>query len=198
MPEKHGSIDSLFPPTLSSGKVVGKSRGGSLTGNEQLRELLGWAGRCCRLERFARQIEVEWNYRFTACLGRATFRGNKIELAAKLWHGLDDEERVEAVVHEACHLFAYEKHVRRGNERFLRGQHGPEWLAMMAACGYPESQAQRSAPIPSITPEYLVYCQCRKHFITPQMLGRMKKGARLYCPDCGSDATLTPYADEER
>jgi predicted SprT family Zn-dependent metalloprotease len=145
------------------------------------------------LQRFSKQIHVSWNYRFTSIVGRATFASDAIELSAQLWNYLDDEEKTEAIIHEACHLFVFERFCRRRKQKV--NDHGEEWKELMRRCGYSDARAQMQTPAPTISKQYLVYCRCRKHFITPQMLGRIRRGHRLFCPDCNSDVKLEPYAE---
>jgi predicted SprT family Zn-dependent metalloprotease len=183
---KKPSIKNLLPPVLFPGGRGQASRV-SPTVTEQTRELLGWAGRCCHLERLVPQIYVDWNYRFTAMLGRATFKEHRIELAAKLWPFLLPETRDEVLIHEACHLFAHEKY----NGKTI--DHGEEWKELMRVCGYSDPAPSCPCPAPTIAPQYLVYCHCKTHFITPQMRGRLKKGAELICKECKSAIKLEPY-----
>ncbi len=154
--------------------------------------LLGWAGKRCGLEEFASRIKVEWNNRFTSTLGTATPRDNKILLAAKMWPFLSLELQREVLIHEACHLFAYEKYGQL--RKLVNKNHGSEWREMMELCGYDNPPVARLTPNPTIATRYMMYCRCGAHFIAPQMIGRLKKGARLYCPSCTEVLRLSPHA----
>jgi SprT protein len=191
-------LRSVSPP-LPPEKGRGHKQRGSLTSDKRIRRVLTWAGNRCSMPRFARTIEVRWNYRFTNLIGKASFRKKEktwlplVELSAKLWNFIDEKERRESLIHEACHLFAFEKFTKRQG-KIIRG-HGPEWKEMMALCGYPDADIRKEAPAPTLSKMYLVFCRCRKHFITPQMMGRVKRGARLYCPECRAAVRTDPYAD---
>ena len=186
-------LDSLSP-TLFSGKGA---RAGDVD-NGQVKQLLTWAGKRCGLEEFAERIKVVWNYRFTATLGRATFRNNQIELSAKMWSFHTSEKQSEVLIHEACHLFVHELYSRRLQKSVKKG-HGPEWMHMMNLCGYKDSQATTSAPLPGTAcianslKQYVVYCRCKSHIVTPQVLGRLRRGMKYYCKECNSDVMSAPY-----
>lgn len=175
------------PPPLFSPELISIQAGTSPTFEEQVRRLLGWAGRRCCLESFAPSIQVLWNRRFTAMLGRATLSCSKIELSFKLWPFLQEDVQREVLIHEACHLFVY--------KRFsVAAPHGKQWVEMMQKCGYSTPSATLPCPNQTAAKQYLVYCRCGSFFVTPQQIGKKKHDKLLFCPICKSEVRSEPYA----
>lgn len=187
-------------PSGSSPPLLSTSRGaGDPALDLEIYRLILWAGERCGMTSYAKKIWLKWNQRFTATLGRASYGKGTIELAAKVWGRVSSEERQRCVVHEACHLFAYERYVASGKRRFIQ-DHGEHWKKMMARCGYPDAPAQFSDPEYDRSKEfqkYVVYCRCQDHFVSPQKMGRIRKG-NYRCRKCGSKIRTTPYGDEEK
>ena len=181
------SVESKADPPLYPQEDVERRVGKSPTFEKQTKWLLGWAGRRCGLSALVPKIEVFWNSRFTALLGRATLKSNKIELSSRLWPFLQDDLKREVLLHEACHLFVYHRHG-------FKLPHGKEWIETMQKCGYRAPEAKLPCPNDTASKQYLVYCRCGAFFVSPQLLGKKRTG-RLYCPKCNSDIQLKPYGD---
>lgn len=79
----------------------------------------------------ARDLRVVWNRRLRSTLGRAEFRGAKIELNPNLLDR-NPHELVPTLIHELCHLAAG-----------VRAGHGEKWKALMRACGQVPSACHR-------------------------------------------------------
>jgi predicted SprT family Zn-dependent metalloprotease len=181
---------SRYPPYLSPDRGVGDREL-----DAEIRRLIEWAGEQCDMGEFAKQIQVRWNRRFTATLGRATFDTCLIELSSKMWNIVDDFEHRQVVVHEACHLFTREKMRQRGLAGYYP-EHGVVWHQLMALCGYPAAAIRFEYTLDRL-PKYLVHCRCRDHFVSPQMMGRIRRGDEYRCKFCKSRIRTTPYGGEE-
>jgi predicted SprT family Zn-dependent metalloprotease len=100
---------------------------------DAIREYIDIACHVCGVPELAGKIRVVWNGRFSARMGDARWdpaRGTGlIRLSRPLWPKASEEERMETVIHEACHVIADYKF--GGRQR-----HGPRWRQMMALCGY--------------------------------------------------------------
>ena len=81
----------------------------------------------------AQAIVIEWNRRFTRRLGDAVFNPitfqSRIRLSIPLWPRASPQDRMETVVHEACHLIAWHKF------GLFVAPHGAEWRQAMKNCG---------------------------------------------------------------
>src|SRR5262249_56661547 len=101
-----------------------------------MREHVERACAACNVPELAKRIELRWNARFTARMGDARWFPRKnqgiIRLSMPLWPKASPEERVETVIHEACHVIA---------ECLFgpRQGHGSKWRNLMKRCGYPNA-----------------------------------------------------------
>jgi SprT protein len=88
---------------------------------------------CNDVSELAQTIVIEWNRRFTRRLGDAVFNPitfqSKIRLSIPLWPRASIQDRMETVVHEACHLIVWHKF------GLFIAAHGPEWKQAMEKCG---------------------------------------------------------------
>ncbi len=188
---KKFDLGSLAPPSFLTQRCE-RYLAGPLNENGQLRRLLGWLDRQCALEGFSDNIEVAWNNRITAALGKAVLGRCKIELSSKLWKHLTADSKRELVVHEACHLFVYELHGTSITQEELKG-HGKPWSELMRKCGILNPQAMACRPQTYIGTRYSAYCRCRERLITPQLAGKMAKGYVYWCGKCNSEIKAAPY-----
>jgi SprT protein len=97
---------------------------------------LNWVRWACHqngLPELAQAIIIEWNRRFTRRLGDAVFNPityqSRIRLSIPLWPRASSQDRMETVVHEACHIIVWHKF-----DLFV-APHGPEWRQAMKNCG---------------------------------------------------------------
>ena len=114
---------------------------------------------CIRLgmPHFANMVTTVWNGRFTARMGDATYKSNRIRLSTVLFRRATEQERYETIVHELCHLVSYERYGRAG------AGHGRFWQAVMREAGVEPKRchnvnrtgiARRQATVK-------VYCGCQ-------------------------------------
>ena len=102
---------------------------------EDRHKIRGWiqfACDCNEVSELAQTVIVEWNRRFTRRLGDGvysplTYRA-KIRLSIPLWPRASSKDRMETVIHEACHVIVGYKHG-------YVAAHGSEWKAAMRKCG---------------------------------------------------------------
>src|SRR5713101_9090328 len=115
---------------------------------------------------------------------RAKDRG-VIRLSVPLWPKASLEERTETVVHETCHIIA--------EFRFGPGQgHGPNWRALMRACGYTKARRCHEVDRDAIAGRrqrarrvYRVACGCPKGVALGQVqFRRFRAGTQYHCRRC--------------
>lgn len=188
---KKFDLNSLYPPSFLTQRCEGYFAG-PINENIQLRLLLRWLDKQCSLDGFSDNIEVVWNNRTTAALGKAVLGCCKIELSSKLWKHLTADSRRELVVHEACHLFVYEIHGQSITRRELKG-HGKPWSDLMRQCGIINPQAVSCRPETYMGTRYSVYCRCCERLVTPQLAGRIARGQVYWCGKCNSKIKVAPY-----
>lgn len=142
-------------------------------------------------------IHVSFNKRFTRKLGVATYHPlkkfyapngwthYKIQFSHKYWMKGTEEEKIETIVHETCHIVDY----------FNRktSDHGPIWQNLMIRCGF-EPRACKSVSFEIAEYKY-AWCECRKHKITKNRYGRIRNGTNNYvCRHCKTYLTLNNRA----
>lgn len=96
-----------------------------------------WIEKACRengVPELNAKIAFEFNDRFTARLGDATFYPKTgkglIRLSGPLWQRASETDQYETVIHEACHII-----VRFKNQGKRVASHGREWRIAMRTCG---------------------------------------------------------------
>ena len=75
-------------------------------------------------------ISVSFNGRFTSRMGDAHYSNKAIRLSKPLWPIASPEERLQTIIHEACHIVADHLY----NRRFIQA-HGREWKRLMIRMG---------------------------------------------------------------
>lgn len=87
----------------------------------------------CDTPELVGKVRIVWNSRFISRMGDARWSLTQgrglIRLSRPLWPKASEEERMETVIHEACHIIADYKF---GSRQI----HGPRWQQMMRLCGY--------------------------------------------------------------
>jgi SprT protein len=145
------------------------------------------------LPHLIKETKVVWNTAFSATAGMARTRnyGNKIELAAKLWPHMSEEEQRNTIIHEACHVFA--------NVNYRTNcKHGWRWKKAMLEMGIP---AERCHNIPVYElgisnrrgpkARYTVKCGCSTGCVVgPTVYKRMKIGYGYRCKKCGRSLSI--------
>lgn len=161
-------------------------------------------------------LSVGWSSRFTSAMGKASIkRGNKIRIVMNtpslegyrvekktptrgmsirfsepLWPRASPRDRRETVIHEVCHIVAFQIAWEQG--RKIRG-HGPEWKALMRRCGIEPSRTHSidNAGL-SNRRRIELDCNCpgKTIKVTPYIAGRMAAGATYACKTCNT--TLSP------
>ncbi|MCE5302612.1 MAG: SprT family zinc-dependent metalloprotease [Planctomycetaceae bacterium] len=135
----------------------------------------------------AQAIQIEWNRRFTRRLGDAIFNPitfqSTIRLSIPLWPIASEQDRMETVVHEACHLIVWHKF-----NQFIK-PHGPEWRQAMENCGVQPlrthevdrtslARRQRLFILKDCPNEH----QCR---MSVREFNQIQRGAVMECQKCG-------------
>lgn len=133
------------------------------------------------------EITWEWSNRLTRAKGMAYRRSMKF--SAKLFPLFPEDEQIDTVVHEACHIICNLMYKKRMG-------HGPEWKKLMVICGLePErcysfsSDAQRDAALSlRSAPKYFFKCGCKIHTMKrkTENVKRVMRGESVWtCRACG-------------
>lgn len=136
-----------------------------------------------------------WNSKLTRAIGRATYRKNVIDLSHKLFQLISPTERRDTIIHEVCHLIAYEKFVVRGG-RSIKG-HGPEWkMLMRQAGGTPKSCSKKIEGAEQLrrkTVRVTLHCKCGPFQVTPLVATRVDNGQVYGCRRCKTRLQRAPH-----
>lgn len=139
-------------------------------------------------------VDIKWNHRLRTTLGIAKQRyrfdtGYKhwIELSAKAFELMSEEECEITVIHEACHIADYIHN--------KTSSHGPIWRSYMVRCGQkPDRCAKLSkdiiAKLKNKTSKAKAFCSCTTHMISKKMATQMVKGQRRICSSCRGPLTV--------
>ena len=131
--------------------------------------------------KYAETVSWKWNTRFRVCLGRAYFDMMQLEFSTYLWRMAKPEERINTVIHEACHLAA--------DKLYEHQEHGEPWQYLMLLCGVQPEEEHRVGYDDQRKP---VFCRC----IGGQRIGKIRYGriqtgqANYTCSQCGDTVRL--------
>ncbi len=141
-------------------------------------------------------VRIEWNERFTARMGDASYRiaaGPRIRLSSPLWPLAGEAERRETVIHEICHIVAF-------HESFLSGKrikaHGSEWKSKMRACGLEPLRCHKIdvSKAPGSRRKMKIYCACDSpHMVSAKKYNKVLCGINYKCKQCGGRCRAEPY-----
>jgi predicted SprT family Zn-dependent metalloprotease len=156
----------------------------------------------CGVEELIGRIRVAWNGRFIARMGDARWDHRKgtglIRLSMPLWPKASQDEQVETITHEACHVIADYKFGGRQ-------MHGARWQEMMRLCGYEKPRRCHKVNLDEIRTRRLrrrisTACGCPGgNWVTPLMARRVQAGAAYMCRACGQRLRLhQPIASSTR
>jgi len=153
-----------------------------------VREWVQYACDSCNVSELGRTINIKWNGRFTSCAGRANFSLNLIELSSKIWPLMNEEQQIETIVHETCHI------IDRSNGNFSRrlGGHDISWQELMLDCGitpkrYHKVDTSSIKKRRGRQARFQFYCACPsdpKRTIGPTQYKRLRGGAEYTCRTC--------------
>lgn len=138
-------------------------------------------------------IRVEWNRAFTARLGDANFKLNRIRLSVPLMQRADVEQRRVTIIHEACHLVAVHKHGPMG-----RG-HGSVWASCMHTCGLAADRCHKvdNAGLRRKPAGVPATCACSTYQLSVVRAAKQLSGrARYFCKKCRQVLTLSPATNQ--
>jgi predicted SprT family Zn-dependent metalloprotease len=136
---------------------------------------------------------LEWNNRFVNRAGDATVTATKtkdligkIRLGIKYFAIADENNKLETLVHEACHIVdQYKWHIEGGNRKF--DGHGQIWKDLMRQVGYPDASPFHCVNTSAFKSYYVFNCpRCGSSGrLTAQMGGRIINGtSSRICRNC--------------
>lgn len=142
----------------------------------------------------ADKIRCVWNARLTRCAGRAKLREMEIELSPVLFERSSTAEKIETVVHEACHLITHARYWPIRTDA-----HGAEWRESMHLAGYPNAARCHKIDRTGIArklPRIQAYCLCPNGIqISTNLATRMRRAAMrggfYTCRKCIAKISLT-------
>ena len=139
-------------------------------------------------------LKVEFSSRFNRRLGDA--RRNSVtgatcvRFSVRWWAIIDDVQRHETVVHEACHIVDM---VRGGSK--ANGPHGSSWKELMRRCGVPAERCakgvKRPAEMKNKVQRHEAKCSCRTLSITSHRRTKMLNGKTYRCLRCNQNLVLS-------
>lgn len=139
-------------------------------------------------------LQVLWSDRFTSKMGDARWRPlrqkHRVRFSAPLWPRATPKERRETVIHEVCHIVAFQLAFEKS--RKIK-PHGIEWQDLMLRCGIqPERTHSVSNEGLSKRKRVSISCGCpgKSISVTPYVAGRMAAGTSYRCRTCKT--TLKP------
>jgi len=134
---------------------------------------------------------IGWQFKsIGVCLGKARYyrpiKSGVFYLSEDLWPKTTEQDKIQVIVHEICHLTAYHNFSTRRIK-----PHGPEWKLMMQLNGLKPTRCH-SLDVSDIRQKrkqqekFEVYCNCNiPHKVTKIVLVRMQK--QFYkCKRCNS------------
>lgn len=143
----------------------------------------------CGVPELTHKIKYEFNRRFTARLGDATWKPMQnigvVRFSLPLWERASETEKYETIVHEVCHIIANSQARATG---YINQPHGPEWKRLMIICGVaPEScHTVNRDGLARKLPRVQATCGCMTHNITTNRATRMSKGKKYKCLKCNN------------
>ncbi len=144
------------------------------------------------LSELGEKITLEFNSRFTSCMGTACFNSGCIQLSQPLWAIAKEEDRYQTIVHEVCHI------VTRFYYGFEVKSHGKEWKNFMVKCGVEPKRCHdvdRSS-LKRKQKRFLVKCSCMVHDISSTRYNRMMRGVKYLCVNCRGRLEIMSYIEE--
>lgn len=158
-----------------------------------LRETFEIACTLCGVPELVGKVRIVWNARFTARMGDARWNYAQgrglIRLSRPLWPKATEEEQMETVIHEACHLIADYKFGRRQ-------VHGPRWRQMMRLCGYDNPRRCHRVDQEAIhtrrhKQRIVAVCGCATGVtVGPIQARKIKAGTVYHCRSCRQPVRL--------
>lgn len=134
----------------------------------------------------AQRIIVKWNNRYTSALGKALYRSEydmTVQFSVPLWPRTPQSERLNTIVHEACHIIA--RYLNRNRRRIQ--PHGIEWKRAMRRAGFKPERCHsidnrdlKRKP----AKRYTYACNCRTHELSGVRHGRIQRGGGYTCNKC--------------
>jgi len=150
-------------------------------------EWIQYACDCNGCPEIAKRIRFEWNSRFTKRAGDCGIDLDRpwdaplscvIRLSIPLWPRMDENERIQTIIHEACH--AITTLVYKGSG------HGYVWRQCMRKCGVPDNVYHNidRTGLRRSKPKVAAVCACGEHPMGPIRARRMKQGMQYKCRNC--------------
>jgi len=118
-------------------------------------------------------VKWEWSRRMTSTVGMAYGRLKRVVFSRPQWPRMTPQQRWEAVVHEVCHIVAYQLHHEPMG-------HGPVWEGLMKQVGVEPEVYHSLGPADAVAAQ----CGCHVRQISSRMATRIKRGNVRVCRYC--------------
>lgn len=141
-------------------------------------------------------LDIGWGARFTASMGQAHCKENRVRFSVPLWPIATDDERRHTAMHEVCHIIVHHE-----SQKAIRVKpHGDEWKRAMRRCGL---EPERNHNVGGITHKRTqrsveANCGCGKHMITKRRLKKMQEGILFTCRRCRQDLWVGEKPEDHR
>lgn len=155
-------------------------------------EINRWLKEACVDNGYAHMAHViTWRFsnRLKSTLGQARCLYGKyeIELSSYLWATIGEEEKMDTVKHEACHILAFYKYGKKA------WGHGPLWKECMENAGVSPRRCHKVTR-PTSTRRNEVFCSCMSYFVSNLVLQRIQNGRAYHCKHCKGGLYTTKEA----
>jgi SprT protein len=136
----------------------------------------------------ASRLKIRFSKRMTASMGRAKFTPRPhgyealVTLSTPLWERSNEEERRTTVIHEVCHIVAC--HEAWAAVLPPPKAHGPQWQALMRACGVEPERTHHVNVAGLGRRQFLAVCSCKDHAVTEAFHSKLVQGTKARCTIC--------------
>lgn len=134
-------------------------------------------------------VKLEWNTRYTRCMGTYSPKNGEIELSTQLFARATLEQQKQTVIHELCHMIV--DYITRRAGKPAVPPHGALWKRQMVLVGHEAKRCHnvdRTGLRRTVT-RYKITCGCptRSYQVTKTMLTRIQnKYGKPMCKHCNT------------
>lgn len=145
-------------------------------------EVKQWIKKACEqngVPDLADEIKIQWSNKMTSSIGiaRKSLEDDyTIKLSNKLFARATQQQRIETVVHEACHCIDSEL-------TGARMSHGEGWRKCMLECRF-DPQRCHKVNTDGLNTRWIYKCNCKDFELSTRMHNSIKRGKRRYCKAC--------------
>jgi SprT protein len=159
------------------------------TSMQEIRDLVSEVFARFQLSALGSSVKIEFNNKFDARMGDASYFEHRIRFSAPLWPRATSEERRQVIIHEACHIIA--QHMFWTGKTKDNTSHGPCWKQCMLMCGVKPDRCH-TVSTKGLRDRVEAVCDCKTWEITKNRATFMSKGRTYFCQNCRGPLRLKP------